>query len=61
MTDADAEYEAGDINRVDDADEDEDYDDLDDEVETVGGGNRAEGAIASAVLTHLATSIADEP
>lgn len=76
MSDEDTEYVDGDINRVDDADEldddldddeldddldDElDDDDLDDEDDEVSG-NRDDAAISTAVLTHIASSIADEP
>jgi predicted RNA-binding protein YlqC (UPF0109 family) len=55
VTDHEADYVEGDINQVDDA-----FDDYDDEGDE-GEGNRDEGAISTAVLTHIATSLADEP
>lgn len=66
MTDASAEYEAGDINQlaggVDEDDELEEFDEGDDHDDLDGReGNRVQGAVATAVLTHLATSLADEP
>lgn len=60
MTDLSEEYEAGDINRVDDGDDADDADDFDRDDEA-GEGNRSEGSLVEGVLTHLATSIADEP
>lgn len=72
MSGSDDEYVAGDINTVDDGDdeaeEDEDYEDGD--VNTVAGqgssaddqiGNRAESDTPTAVLTYLAESLADVP
>jgi uncharacterized protein len=61
VTDADAGYVEGDINRVGAGDDD--YDDYDDDA---GEGNRgserdAEAELATAVLTHIARSLADEP
>ena len=61
MTDAGADYVEGDINRVGDDDHD-DYDDYDGADEgNVEHENRAEAALSTAVLTHIATSLADEP
>ena len=63
MTDADAGYVEGDINRVGDDEFDDDFEVFDD----VGGeGNvatdgRDEAPLSTAVLTHIATSLADEP
>jgi len=56
VTDAHAEYVEGDINRVSEGG----HEDLD------GGAapdehNRAEAALSTAVLTHIATALADEP
>jgi len=52
VTDATTEYVDGDINRVGDD-------------EAAGGAaadhNRAEAALSTAVLTHIATALADEP
>ncbi len=60
MTDHESDYVEGDINQVDDA-----FDDLDDEHDEGEGNrddaNRDEGVISKAVLTHIATSLADEP
>ena len=52
MTDAQTEYVEGDINRVGDPDDHEAGQD---------DHNRAEAALSTAVLTHIATSLADEP
>jgi predicted RNA-binding protein YlqC (UPF0109 family) len=53
------------FDELDDADEDadelDDVDDLDDLDEDANGGNVAVGASSTAVLTHLATALADEP
>jgi predicted RNA-binding protein YlqC (UPF0109 family) len=64
-------YVEGDINRVDDEfvddfDDDDELDDDerdDDEGDEVGSGNEArqDAALAAGVLTHIATSLADEP
>ncbi len=59
MTDADDDYVEGDINRVGD-DEYDDYDDGPDEGNQ-GHENRTEAVLSTAVLTHIATSLADEP
>lgn len=60
MTDADADYVEGDINRVGD-DEYDDYDDDGADEGNLGRENDAEAALSMAVLTHIATSLADEP
>jgi uncharacterized protein len=62
VTDADAGYVEGDINRVGD----DEYDDFDDDGDGGDEGNRgpephAEAVLSTAVLTHIATSLADEP
>jgi predicted RNA-binding protein YlqC (UPF0109 family) len=79
VSDADNEYVEGDVNRVDDADLDDeldddelegdesddelDADDLDDELDDGNrvDANRSEASLSAAVLTHVATSLADEP
>jgi hypothetical protein len=74
VTDA-AGYVEGDINQVDEADLEDEYDDeLDDDLDENGTdeeserrddgdsrGNADEGALSTAVLTHIATSLAEEP
>ncbi|HEV3213301.1 MAG TPA: KH domain-containing protein [Acidimicrobiales bacterium] len=64
MTTADEGYVEGDINRVADDEYDDDFDDaFDDAAEegNVAHGDREEAPLATAVLTHIATSLADEP
>lgn len=62
MTDVDDEYVEGDVNQLDD-DEFEDDDEDEDEIDegNVASPNRTEAAISTAVLEHVATSLADEP
>lgn len=67
MTDADAGYVEGDVNTVGNDELDDDF--YDDEVDDLDEGNqgnerradRAEAPLSTAVLTHIATSLADEP
>ena len=68
MTEHDAGYVEGDINQVDgsevvDLDDEIDDDDYDDDEGTddEGGANTDDGSLSVAVLTHIATSLADEP
>ncbi len=56
MSDLHDEYVDGDINRIDDVDDD-DYDERDDD----RAGNVERAATAAAVLTYVATQLADEP
>jgi uncharacterized protein len=60
VTDADADYVEGDINRVGD-DEYDDYDDDGGDDANRGPENDVDAALSTAVLTHIATSLADEP
>ena len=72
MSDVADEYVEGDVNRVDDLDDEDDDlelddelgdDELEDEVEVDEGNladaNRTEAALSTAVLAHVATSLAD--
>jgi len=65
MTTADEGYVEGDINHVAaDDDYDDDFDDeLDDGPDggNVAQGNRDEAPLSTAVLTHIAMALADEP
>lgn len=68
MTDADSEYVEGDINQVEglDAFDDDDDGNLDDEGDVDDDGNVAhdedvDAAISTAVLQHIAISLAEEP
>jgi hypothetical protein len=74
VSDVADEYVEGDVNRVDDLDDEDDDlelddelgdDELEDEVEldegNVADANRTEAALSTAVLAHVATSLADEP
>jgi uncharacterized protein len=65
VTTADDGYVEGDINQVGDGELDDDYDEEfdDDAVDegNVAHPNRDGAAISTAVLTHIATSLADEP
>jgi len=54
-----SDYVEGDINRVDDASAFDD--DGAEAFEGPAGDHGAEGSLATAVLTHIATSLADEP
>jgi uncharacterized protein len=62
VTSADEGYVEGDINRVGDDDDayDEEFDDAADEG-NVAPGNREEAPLSTAVLTHIAMALADEP
>lgn len=60
MTDPHDDYEPGDINRLDDGDEDLRDEDLRDDVDA-DAGNRDAAAHPAAVLAHIATALADEP
>jgi hypothetical protein len=64
VTSADEGYVEGDVNRLGDDEFEDDFDD--DYVEGAGEGNVAhedgdEAVLSTAVLTHIATSLADEP
>jgi predicted RNA-binding protein YlqC (UPF0109 family) len=65
VSDEDAGYVEGDINQVDNDELDDEFDDDDDGAEAPdepsAAGNPDEGALSTAVLTHIATSLADEP
>ena len=65
MTDADAEYVEGDINQLDGPvdDDDVEYDDDDDDIDegNVAAEPVVEAEISTAVLRHIATSLAEEP
>jgi predicted RNA-binding protein YlqC (UPF0109 family) len=69
VTTADEGYVEGDINRVADDELDDEFDDeLDDELDdgapdegNVARPSRDEAPLSTAVLTHIATSLADEP
>jgi hypothetical protein len=68
VTDADSEYVEGDINQLDGPDDYDDGDEgnLDDEGNDGDEGNDAhdqgaEAAISTAVLQHIATSLAEDP
>jgi hypothetical protein len=70
VTDADSEYVEGDINQLDGSEDfddgPEDYDDEDDEGNVDDVGNVAhdrdtDAVISTAVLSHIATSLAEDP
>lgn len=59
MTDADSEYVDGDINQLDGPDDFDDDGNLDDEGADAHDGG-AEAEISTAVLQHIATSLAED-
>ena len=62
MSDVDAEYVEGDINQLDGPDDYDDYDDGDGDGDGDVANERAdEASISTAVLRHIATSLAEEP
>jgi predicted RNA-binding protein YlqC (UPF0109 family) len=62
VTDVDDDYVEGDVNRLDDDDElDEDERDAARDVGNVATPNAAEAPLSTAVLAHIATSLADAP
>jgi len=58
MSDVNDDYVAGDVNTLDEADVDDDFDD---DNEDVGDAQTGRAATATAVLEYIAKSLADEP